>query len=131
MKIYNTKIIFADDQKFVRDTVKDYLCEYNADFARDGKELVERVARDLTNYDVIVSDTNMPILEGPEACRILRDLGYNGFIIGSSGIDSDSVRTRWENVANIFLPKTELFVKLIRLEDLLKTDGSCFLERSG
>lgn len=56
--------------------------------AEDGMEAVSHVKKSLgagAPFDVILMDFMMPKMDGPTATKEIRDLGYNGFIIGVTG----------------------------------------------
>jgi CheY-like chemotaxis protein len=62
------------------------------DQASDGREAIEMVNNldpNLT-YDVIMMDSEMPIMKGPDAVRELRKAGYTGLIIGVTGNSMES-----------------------------------------
>eukprot|EP01036_Dinobryon_divergens_P039969 gene39969-biopygen31867 len=62
-------------------------CE-QVDAAEDGTVAVCLVKESLINetpYDVILMDYQMPNMDGPTAAKIIRDMGYTGFIIGVTG----------------------------------------------
>ena len=49
---------------------------------------------DLTAFDAILMDFVMPVMDGPDATKVIRDLGYIGPIIGCTGntLDMDLQR---------------------------------------
>ena len=40
---------------------------------------------DTISYDCILVDYEMPKMNGPEACRAIREIGYTGFVVGVTG----------------------------------------------
>ena len=71
-----------------------HICEE----ADDGLAAVEKVKSKMLltteckkGYDAILMDFVMPIMDGPTATRIIRDMGYNGVIFGVTGntLDGD------------------------------------------
>ena len=54
--------------------------------AEDGKVAVEKVAAaDLDKFHVILMDFVMPVMDGPDATKAIRDLGYTRPVIGCTG----------------------------------------------
>ena len=61
-----------------------------ADEAEDGQQAVDKVKASLADpdarlYDMIMCDSVMPIMDGPTAVMIIRELGYDGPILGVTG----------------------------------------------
>lgn len=52
---------------------------YDIELAFNGQEAVEKAQ--MHNYDLILMDMHMPVLDGHEATRALRRNGYTGLII--------------------------------------------------
>ncbi|MBQ6931227.1 MAG: response regulator transcription factor, partial [Clostridia bacterium] len=63
------KILFADDEAKIRETVNDYFTAKGVEvhLAEDGGQAVELVEEN--EYDLIILDVMMPVLNGLEACR--------------------------------------------------------------
>ena len=63
------KILFADDEAKIRETVNDYFTAKGVEvhLAEDGGRAVELVEEN--EYDLIILDVMMPVLNGLEACR--------------------------------------------------------------
>ncbi|HRG74748.1 MAG TPA: PAS domain S-box protein [Leptospiraceae bacterium] len=66
-------LLIADDVDYNRNLVKDFLSEYEIEFfeASDGKRAFE-LARDL-KPDIILMDIRMPILDGLDASRMIKE----------------------------------------------------------
>ncbi|MBQ2774446.1 MAG: response regulator transcription factor [Clostridia bacterium] len=66
------KILFADDETKIRETVRDYMSAKGLDVsvAENGKEAVEQ-AED-TDFDLIILDVMMPVKNGIDACTAIR-----------------------------------------------------------
>lgn len=67
------KILIADDEKKIRETMKDYLEAkgFEVMLAEDGEEALELV-RYSDMYDLIILDVMMPKMSGIEVCRHIR-----------------------------------------------------------
>ena len=68
------KILFADDEAKIRETVNDYFTAKGAEvhLAENGGQAVEMVEEN--EYDLIILDVMMPVLNGLEACRRIRKI---------------------------------------------------------
>ncbi|MFZ5354396.1 MAG: response regulator [Bacillota bacterium] len=78
MKLPGLKVLVAEDNKVNQEIVSLYLrklgCEF--DIAANGQEILEKHA--VTSYDVILMDAHMPVMDGFEAARAIREKeGYN------------------------------------------------------
>lgn len=65
-------VLVADDEEKIRETIYDYFT-FKGDsvhLAKDGKEAVDMAY--LNIYDVIILDVMMPVMNGIEACRQIR-----------------------------------------------------------
>ena len=67
-----TRILIVDDDKNIRDVVREYgeQNSYDCDEAEDGFEAIDKVRNN--SYDCIILDVNMPRLDGFSACREIR-----------------------------------------------------------
>ena len=92
----NMNFLVVDDSVVNLRMVINLLKRFGAhcDSATDGAEAVEVVKRSLLSlidddgpalYDVILLDNLMPIMNGPEACVQIRELGYTNSIFGLTG----------------------------------------------
>ena len=62
--------------------------------AENGQALIDTIKESLednsnetktTQYDCILVDYEMPVMNGPEACKAIREMGYTGFVVGVTG----------------------------------------------
>ncbi|EPJ46935.1 MAG: chemotaxis response regulator [Osedax symbiont Rs1] len=67
-------LLIVDDSVSVRTMLNQLLTQagHIIDEAGDGEEALEKAQ--LTNYDLILTDVNMPLLDGIELCRELRQM---------------------------------------------------------
>ena len=93
MKKLTIKIIIADDHELFRDGLKLMLNSFEhiiiCSEATNGKELVEQV--NLHHPDVVITDINMPEMDGIEAARILSNQYSTMGIIALSMYDDDDL----------------------------------------
>jgi two-component system alkaline phosphatase synthesis response regulator PhoP len=66
------KVLVVDDDPDFVDAVKAVIEKggYHVDIAYDGKEALEQVAK--SKPDVIILDIMMPVMNGHEACKVLK-----------------------------------------------------------
>ena len=78
-------------------------------------ESLENFQSPLKNYDVILMDFVMPTMNGPNATRAIRELGYTGPIIGVTGNALTVDKTIFMNSG-----ATAVIIKPLRINVLLK-----------
>ena len=89
IKVYKTLIV--DDSLLSRNMLARLLRSRcgNCDEAEDGIKAIEMVKVSLDNgkpYDVILMDSEMPNMNGPEAAEYIKtQLGYTGLVVGVTG----------------------------------------------
>jgi CheY-like chemotaxis protein len=107
----NIQVLVVDDSKLNRRMLRRFLEgeNYICDEAEDGLVAVQKVLKrfqgtsledtenskqvdideipghDLNMYDAILMDFMMPVMDGPTATRKIRDVGYEGLILGVTG----------------------------------------------
>ena len=78
------KILFADDDYKTRDTVKTYFTAngFDVSLAENGQEAVDLTC--LHDFDLIILDVMMPVLDGISACREIRKFRQTPIIMLSA-----------------------------------------------
>ena len=72
VKLLSSKILFVDDDKIAQMLVKQILLDigYRVELASDGLEALEKLAQN--DFDMILSDINMPKMNGYELTQTIR-----------------------------------------------------------
>ena len=107
--IQRTRLIIADDHKLLLDTVAALLApEFDiVGTAHDGKALLETVAR--LDPDVVVLDISMPIFDGLEVARRLKQGGARAKVVFlTAHDDEDFVREALSAGAAGYVVKTSM-----------------------
>ncbi len=121
-----TKIMIVDDQEINRRLMARILSKVE-DFvvvgmATNGIEAIENVT--LFQPDVILMDMEMPLMNGIEAKRIIRNTCPNVGILGYSSVEDDGlIRKLLTTGANGFLNKPAPFDKIVNTIRKLHPDG--------
>lgn len=78
------KVLIVDDEKLIREVIKEYLKLENIDFleAEDGYEAIDLVKNN--NFDVVVMDIMMPKMDGYQAVKEIRKSSSVPFIMLSA-----------------------------------------------
>jgi CheY-like chemotaxis protein/HPt (histidine-containing phosphotransfer) domain-containing protein len=111
------KILIVDDSEDNQNLINYMLksSKVTTDSAMDGQSAIEKA---LSNtFDVILMDVQMPVMDGIEATKLLRDAGYQGPIIAltANAMEEDR-KSCLEAGCNDFLTKpivTEVFYKTL------------------
>jgi len=92
--------------------------------ASNGKEAVEMVEKSMKTgryYDSILLDYEMPVMNGPDACRLIRKMGCSSYIAGVTGnVMSEDVGHFRSCGANWVIPKP---FSIKAMEDQWVEDG--------
>ena len=102
------RVLYADDMRELRQLLEIVLGRdgHKVDSVQDGHLAFELVKKDLTAYDVVITDHHMPTISGLELVAKLRELNYPGKIIVfsseiSTAVDASYRRHRVDHI----LPK--------------------------
>ena len=101
-------IVLADDHKLLTSGMKMLIDTWDefelAGIADDGKSIVELC--DLTEPDIVLMDMKMPVLDGAEAARIIKERHENTKVIAMTAFDdSETVRDAMKKGCDGFLMK--------------------------
>ena len=86
------RFLVAEDMEVNREIAAEYLRKTGAavEFAEEGRRCVEMVSSAPPgHYDLILMDINMPVMDGLEATKRLRRMGFARPIIALTGIVGD------------------------------------------
>jgi CheY-like chemotaxis protein len=102
------RVLYADDMRELRQLLEIVLGRdgHKVDSVPDGHLALEMVKKDLTVYDVVITDHHMPTISGLELVAQLREIQYPGKIIVfsselSTAVDASYRRHRVDHI----LPK--------------------------
>ena len=94
------RVLCADDNVLVLDMLAKTLASavHHVEVAKDGRAAVTRVARDPNYFQLIVTDTRMPRLDGFGVVQEARSAGYQGKIIVFANSLSPEDRQRYRDL---------------------------------
>ena len=94
------RVLCADDNALVLDMLAATLesAGHHVEIAKDGRTAVNRVAQDPEYFQLIVTDTRMPHLDGFGVVQGARSAGYRGKIIIFANALSPEDRQRYEEL---------------------------------
>jgi two-component system chemotaxis response regulator CheY len=77
------RVLYADDMRELRQLLEIVLGRdgHKVESVHDGKLALEMLKRDLTSYDVVITDHHMPTISGLELVAELRAIKFPGRII--------------------------------------------------
>ncbi len=70
----NKKILIAEDSSVIQNLARKIFqqLEYSITSVKNGQEVIEKISSD--NYDVILMDLNMPLMNGMESSKKIREI---------------------------------------------------------
>ena len=85
------KVLVVEDNKINQMVTKKIMDNnhWKCDIANDGYEALQFVEK--TNYDIILMDINMPIIDGYETTKRIRSLGITTPVIALTAFDKDDI----------------------------------------
>lgn len=120
-KIKKLKVLFVDDEQDIRSGTGIFLKKFFDDvvICENGKEGLETFLSG-KDFDVVITDIVMPVLDGIEMCKEIRKLDTDVFIVILTA--SRGSKNLGENLSNITLQKPLSFEDmLIVMNQLEKT----------
>ncbi|MDR0330820.1 MAG: response regulator [Chitinispirillales bacterium] len=103
------KVLFVDDEDYIRSMLTAYFSDkFDTGTAACAADALEVLGRE--RYDIVVSDVNMPGMNGPDLLAEVHKLhpGVKAALLTSSNIDEYVTFAR-ENAVNSIIPKTVPF----------------------
>lgn len=90
-------LLLVEDEPGQQRLYRYFLQEAGAEVTLEcnGKAAVAVVTKSSTRFDVVVTDFNMPEMDGLVATQTLRELGYEGIIIAMSSQETDALKQSW------------------------------------
>lgn len=102
----NMKILIAEDNKMNQHLMSKYMSKLGWDFVIVDNGLLATEASRSDNFDIILMDIDMPILDGIEATRYIRVFNKKIPIIALTAYADDQMRTECAEAGmNAFLAK--------------------------
>ena len=88
------RVLLVEDDRLIEKLAKTYLSDLNAevDHAPNGEVAVKLAMENL--YDVVLMDMEMPVMDGYTAVKTLREKGYIGTIVATTGRTQPADRER-------------------------------------
>lgn len=109
----NKKILIAEDENILRELMTELFISYNFEVVavQDGKELIDTVDN---SFDAIIVDKNIPIIDGIDCIKSIRERGIYTPIILASGSQIDDTD---ENISLV----QKIILKPFNFEEMLKS----------
>lgn len=115
-KLKNLKLLFVEDEEDLVSIISDTLTKLGANFliAKNGKDGLE-LFKNNADIDVVITDINMPIMNGLEMIKEIRELSNVEVVIMSAHTESEYIDKSKELGVKHYLLKPFDFLKFIDL----------------
>ena len=119
-KLKQCRILLAEDNEFNQmvavDTLQSLLPGIMIDIAQNGQEAIDKIRQN--EYDMVLMDIRMPVLDGMEATKIIRKLEgkkkFTKIIAMTANVMEEDVRTYFEIGMNAYVSKPFVQQELLR-----------------
>ncbi len=116
-KLKAVRILFVEDEVDLCNIISDTLTKLQANFetANNGKIALEKFTND-DSFDLIVTDINMPVMNGLDLIQRIRDMGSDiPVVIMSAHTEPEYIKSAEELGVKNYLLKPFDFIKFINL----------------
>ncbi|MCC6185881.1 MAG: response regulator [Chitinophagaceae bacterium] len=139
-QLQKTKILLTEDNEFNQlvavDTLQLLAPGIQIDYALNGAEAVEKIRKN--DYDLVLMDIRMPIMDGMEATKIIRQLAgpksQTKIIAMTANVMAEDVSTYFEIGMNAYVSKpfeqTELLSKMAEVLNLSSAENTNTLDNT-
>jgi two-component system cell cycle sensor histidine kinase/response regulator CckA len=114
-------ILIVDDEQQIRDAAAATLSRYGYRVlvAKDGAEALALFSTRSNDIQLVITDINMPDLDGATFANVVRHLNSKVNILAMSGLASGSLNPQMQKIANAFMSKPFKPKELLRAVDQL------------
>ncbi len=122
-KKHRTAILVIEDEKIVRDTIAAFLREFKMEviLAEDGLIGVQKASRQ--EFDLIITDVNLPKLRGDKVVKEIRRAGVNEttpIIMLSAFLSMEIINNVRDQISKALVKPVEMDQLLKEVESLVK-----------
>ena len=121
-KLQSVKILFVEDEIDLVTIISDTLTKLNANFktAQNGQIALDKFKEE-SDFDLIVTDINMPVMNGLELIKNIRDIDKDiPVIIMSAHTEPEYIKSAEELGVDNYLLKPFDFIKFINIISTLE-----------
>jgi CheY-like chemotaxis protein len=107
-------VLIVDDESSVRQVAGEMLARLGLKplVATNGEEGLKVLRERAADIDLVLLDLNMPVMDGEECLRKMRDEALDARVVLCSGYDEQSIEPRFENLGlAAFLKKPYMFAQ--------------------